>query len=69
MATSSASPAPASQTERVIKKIGEVAQIAVSSPSIQAERPIKSDSINASRQSRADMRWVRFNARPRSAVV
>lgn len=68
VATRRASPALASHTERVKRRIGVVAVIVAFSSRVQRERPRNRESIIASRQSRADRRCVRLNASPNSPV-
>lgn len=68
MATNKANPALASQTERVRRRIGVAARVVAFVWIVHRERPKNSESIIASRQSRAERRWTRLNARPRSPV-
>lgn len=68
VATRSARPALASQTDSVRRRIGAAAEMAVFSWSIQRERPKNNESIIASRQSRAERRCVRLKAKPKSPV-
>lgn len=68
VATSRARPALASQTDKARRIMGVAARVVVLSWSIHRESPRNRDSIIASRQSRAERRCVRLNARPKSPV-
>lgn len=59
VATSSASPTPASQAENAKRSIGEAEKFVESSWRVQRERAINRESIIPSRHSRAERRWVR----------
>lgn len=69
MATRRAKPAPASQAEKANNKIGAAEKAVDSSCSIHRARAINKDSIMPSKHSRAESRWVRWNASPVSPSV
>ena len=69
MATRRASPALASQAEKASSSIGAAEKLVESSCRVQTESAIKRDSIIASKQRRADKRWVRWNASPASPRI
>ena len=64
VATSRARPALASQAEKAKRSIGAAEYPVASSWRDHSERAIKSESIMPSKQSSADKRCVRWNARP-----
>lgn len=64
MATSNASPALASQAENARRSIGEAEKLVESSWRVHRERAMNKESIIPSKHSRAERRWVRWNARP-----
>lgn len=64
-ATSSASPVAASQAENVSMRIGIMADAGVCVWMGHMVRATYIDSIILSRHSRAEIRWVRWKARPR----
>lgn len=68
MATSRASPALASQTERAKRRIGVVAKVVAFIWSIHRERPRNRESIIASRHNNAERRWARLKAKPNMPV-
>lgn len=64
VATRRANPALASQAEKAKRSIGAAEYPVTPSWRAQMEKAIYRDSIIPSRQSRAERRWVRWNARP-----
>lgn len=68
-ATSIARPAPASQAENANMRIGMRVNAAAWFSIGQADRAMYMDSIMLSRQSRAEIRWVRWKANPRQPRV
>lgn len=64
-ATSMASPMPASQAEKASMRMGTRVNEGVWVWIGQVERAMYRASIMPSRQSRAEMKWVRWKARPR----
>lgn len=64
-ATSSASPVPASQAENVNMMIGRTEADGVCVWMGHMVRATYNDSIMLSRHSRAEIRWVRWKAKPR----
>lgn len=64
VATSRARPALASHAENARRSIGEAEYPVVFSWSVHRDNAIKRESIIPSRQSRAERRWVRWNAKP-----
>ena len=69
MATSRASPAPASQAEKASRRIGAAEKVVDSSCNIHRARAMNRDNIIPSKHNRADRRWVRWKARPMSPRV
>lgn len=59
MATSKASPAPASQAEKANRRIGAAEEAVDSSCRVHIARAMNRDSIIPSKHSRADKRWAR----------
>lgn len=64
-ATSIARPVPASQAENVSMSIGVMVSVIVWFSRGQMERARYIDSIMLSKHSRAEIRWVRWNASPK----
>lgn len=64
-ATSIARPVPASHAEKASIRIGTMVKDGVWFSTDQIERGMNMDSIMLSRQSRAEMRCVRWNANPK----
>lgn len=64
VATRRASPALASQAENASRSRGEAEKFVEFSCSVHRDSAINRASIIPSRQSRADRRWCRWNARP-----
>ena len=64
VATSRARPAPASQAENARRSIGAAEKFVTLNCRDQRDSATNRDSIIPSRQSRAERRWVRWNARP-----
>lgn len=69
MATSKARPALASQAENASKSIGDAAKLVELSCKVHRERAMNRESIIPSRHSKAERRWVRWNARPVSPRI
>ena len=68
-ATSRASPVPASHAEKVNMKIGRMAEADDCVWIGHIDRATYIDSIMLSRHSRAEIKWVRWNASPRALRV
>lgn len=64
-ATSRASPVPASQAENVSMRMGRMVEVDACVWMGHMARATYMDSIMLSRHSRAEIRWVRWKARPR----
>lgn len=64
VATSRARPAAASQAENANRSIGEAEKFVELNCRDHRESAMNKDSIIPSKQSRAERRWVRWNARP-----
>ena len=68
-ATSSASPVPASQAENVSMRIGRRVEDGACVWMGHIDRATYMDSIMLSKHSRAEIRWVRWKARPSALRV
>lgn len=64
VATSSASPALASQAENASRSIGEAEKLVEFSCMVHKDKARNRDNIIPSKQRRADKRWARWNVRP-----
>lgn len=69
MATNSPRPALASQAEKAKRSMGEAEKLVADSCMAHKERAINKESIIPSRQSRAERRWIRWNASPVSPSI